>query len=117
MFGMVDMYDAYIADGFSPEQAAALTGRVVERDAVESVDAGIDGDALIELNADLAVRAINRALRSDKLDSVTIQAAIRAVAMYEDLKGEKVGDTAEDDMLRWVAERRAEELTKENVDG
>lgn len=114
---MVDLYQRYIDDGFSEDQARAMSGMPVEREGRVGVVDDIDGDALIELNADLAVRAINRALRSDKLDSVTIQAAIRAVAMYEDLKGEKVGDTAEDDMLRWVAERRAEELTQEKTNG
>lgn len=102
----------YIDAGMTEGQARAMAG-VVDDEPVGEVDAGGDvfdmsDDELVALNAKLGVRAIHAALKSGKHDSVTLQAAIRAVNMFEE-RGRAEGNDPEDDMLAWVAEVRVNE--------
>jgi hypothetical protein len=95
----------YMREGRSYEEACALAGVRAVREEVSSMDAeGMSDEELIELNGSLAIRAINKALTSGKIDNTMIQAAIRAVQMLTDLRASGGGSDPEDDMLAWVAD-------------
>lgn len=81
------------------------------------VDEGIDDSELLDENGKLAVQLINRALRSNKIDNVTMSAAVRAVQMSDDARKRGGDKTPEDDMLEWVAEVRRRELDEQSEKG
>lgn len=100
--------EKYVEAGWPRAKVLEMLG--AEAEEIEGEDFGCVGDDLsdeemLELNGRLAIRAINRALTSPKIDNTLVQAAIRAVEMLEKSRRSGGGTDPEDDMLRWVAER------------
>lgn len=101
-----ELIEAYRNSGMSEKEALAMVGRgVVDEDA-----ASLSEDELIELNGELAVKAIYKALSSGKVDNVMLTAAVRALQMLEDRRKREGSNDPEDDMLAWVAEVNAAKI-------
>lgn len=107
----------YMDGGCTYEQACAMAGVLVPKEVVKDVHVEMDfsDDQLVMMNGSLAVRVIHQALQKGVrggVDNTVLQAAVRAVQMFDEARKRGEGEDAEDDMLRWVAEVNAKEREK-----